>query len=71
MPDFLDKLGSFAGVAGLLVCLLTGLMRLAGSFYLGELPLVTLFVVGAVMVVAGCFFKLEALSLRSRSAAIL
>jgi len=68
MADVMDKLGSIAGVAGLIVCLLTGLMRLGDSFYLGPVPLETIFLAGGALMVAACYFKLEALSLRGRAA---
>lgn len=64
MPQVLDRAGTLAGVIGLIICVVSGLMRLAGNFYLGEIPVVTVFIAGGGLMVAACYLKLEALSLR-------
>jgi len=66
MTTTLDIAGSAAGLLGLVVCLASGASRLAGIFYLGEVPMVTVFVAGAGLLLAGCYLKLEAASLRAR-----
>lgn len=66
MTRILDMAGSAAGLLGLVVCLASGVSRLAGTFYLGGVPTVTVFVAGAGLLLAGCYLKLEAASLRAR-----
>jgi hypothetical protein len=51
---------------GLAVCLASGAARIAGVFYLGGVPTVTVFLAGAGLLLAGCYLKLEAASLRAR-----
>ena len=62
----LDIAGSSAGLLGLAVCLASGVARLAGVFYFGAVPAVTVFLAGVGLVLAGCYLKLEAASLRAR-----
>jgi hypothetical protein len=62
----LDVAGSSAGMLGLAVCLASGAARIAGGFYLGGVPTVTVFLAGAGLLLAGCYLKLEAASLRAR-----
>jgi len=66
MIKALDFAGSGAGVLGLALCLGSGAARLAGMFYLGSVPTVTVFLAGAGLLLAGCYLKLEAASLRAR-----
>lgn len=63
----LDLAGSAAGILGLAICLASGVARLAGVFYLGGVPAATVFLAGAGLVLAGCYLKLEAASLRARA----
>lgn len=66
MSSALDMAGSAAGILGLVVCLASGAARLGGLFYLGSVPTVTVFLAAAGLLLAGCYLKLEALSLRAR-----
>jgi hypothetical protein len=63
MPHALiNRLGSLAGFAGMIVCLVALMVRLTGQYYLAGLPLATLFLGGIGLVVSGCFLKLHFLA---------
>lgn len=62
-----EKLGWFANVAsaaGILICVFAGLFRLAGSYYIAGFQSVTLFVLGAALVLVACLAKLYQLEAR-------
>lgn len=62
MKQLIDTLGTAAGVAGVLVCVGSGLMRMTGGYYLAGFELTTLFNAGVGMMVFACLAKLEAQS---------
>lgn len=63
MKKTIDATGSVLGVAGILICLLAGLMRVMGSHYLLGFESITLFTGGISIMVAGCLAKLHSLSM--------
>ena len=68
MEKFIDNAGLALGVTGLLVCALSGVVRLAGSFYFLGFEAITLFQVGTTLMIAACVLKLQAMSMgRPRS----
>jgi len=61
----LSLTGSISGVLGILLCAISGLARVSGSFYLLGYEATTIFTVGTGMMVFACLLKLELLSRRS------
>ena len=66
MNKLLHSLGTASGLFGALICLVSGLTRVSGSFYLGGYAATTLFMVGLGLMVFACLLKLEALAARDR-----
>ena len=51
--------GSIAGILGALICLIAGLARMAGFYYLLGYQSTTLFTAGVGLMVFACLVKLE------------
>ena len=64
MRQLLTLAGTAAGVLGILLCALSGLARLSGSYYLAGYEATTVFMVGTGVMVFACLIKLELLSIR-------
>ena len=62
MEKIIDTTGTVLGVVGILVCLLAGVSRFAGSHYLMGFETVTLFIGGISIMVAACLAKLYSVS---------
>ena len=60
MKSILSSLGSLAGWAGVLVCLVAGLLRVAGFYQVAGYGTITFFIGGIGLLAAGCWFRLEA-----------
>ena len=58
----LFTLGQLAGFAGLILCLVSGLMRVAGKHWLGGFETLTLLQVGSIGMILGCFLYLTVLT---------
>ena len=56
-----NTLGNVAAGFGLLVCLLAGLWRIMGNYYMMGFQIITLFSVGISFVVVAILFKVETL----------
>jgi len=54
--------GRISGIAGALVCLVAGLTRVAGMYYVAGFQSTTLFNVGIGLMVFACMVRLEVLS---------
>jgi len=67
MNKNLILLGSMIGLAGIIVCAVAGLARVAGHFYLLGFQSMTVFNIGVGLMVFGCFVKLQELAARNRS----
>jgi len=68
MEKYIDSSGLILGIVGLLVCALSGVIRLAGSFYFMGFETNTLFQAGTTFMIAACVLKLQAMSMgRTRS----
>ena len=65
MDGLLLLLGRAAGVAGMVLCIVAGFVRVSGVYYLGGFELATLLQAGVGAVVVGCFFLLLVLAGRS------
>ena len=53
--------GNVAGLVGLLLCFVSGALRLSGMWDVHSFDLMTLFTVGIALMVAACLFKLHAM----------
>ncbi|NND68289.1 MAG: hypothetical protein HKN19_11935 [Halioglobus sp.] len=53
--------GRISGVLGALICLVAGLTRIAGMYYVAGFQSTTLFNVGIGLMVFACMMRLEAL----------
>lgn len=62
MDKFIDLAGNIVGVSGVLVCLVAGVSRLLGAYFLLGFPTVTLFTGGTALMVMACLAKLHHLS---------
>lgn len=67
MIDFLKYSGNILAIMGLAICLLTGLSRVFGSFYIFGYEAKTLFVGGTAILVAACLAKLQLILIESKS----
>jgi hypothetical protein len=58
MNDLLNTAGRWAGVIGLVLCMLAVAWRLLGNYHLGGFEVATLFEGGTSAVLIGCFLLL-------------
>jgi hypothetical protein len=58
--------GSISGILGALTCLIAGLARIAGYYYLAGYQSTTLFTAGVGLMVFACLIKLETLQTRKQ-----
>ena len=58
MNGVVSFIGTIAGLIGVLICVVSGLARLAGHYYLLGQPLDNLFLVGIAGLLVACFLKL-------------
>lgn len=61
MQPILRLAGSITGIAGIALCLIAGLARVSGEYYLLGYETTTLFTVGTGLMVFACLAKLECL----------
>lgn len=66
MNTLLATLGSLVGTVGILVCLIAGLTRLTGSYYLFGYSAQSLLMIGVAAIIMACYLKLEHLSRSNR-----
>ena len=62
MNKLIEIVGNIVAVLGILVCLGSGLARLAGTWYVVGFQTMVLFNVGIGLMVAGCLAKLHGLT---------
>ena len=65
MNQILTWAGHVGGALGSLLCLVAGLARISGSFYVADYAATTLFLVGVGLMVFACMVKLEVLLRRA------
>lgn len=58
------RLGLLSGIFGAALCLLSGLLRLTGNYWLGNFQVSTLLLAGTASMVFGCFCLLVTLCSR-------
>ncbi len=61
MNQLMTYAGHAAGILGALICLVAGLARVGGGFYVADFEATTLFMVGVGLMVFACMVKLEML----------
>ena len=66
MNQLLTVAGTASGILGALICLVSGLSRITGGFYVADFAATTLFMVGVGLMIFACLVKLEALSRRDQ-----
>jgi len=59
MNQILKTSGDLAAILGIAMCLVAGVMRLAGQFYIVGIEAITLFIAGIALMVMGCLAKLH------------
>jgi hypothetical protein len=64
METILIRLGAFAGILGLLMCLVAAVARLSGRFWIGGMQAGTLMQAGTAAMIAGCLALLVVLTRR-------
>ena len=57
--------GRTAGILGVLLCLVAGISRLTGNYYVADVEATTLFMVGTGLMVFACLLRLESLANRA------
>ncbi len=62
MNKLLDLAGNIAAALGILICLVAGVTRLTGSYYVLGHEVITLFIGGIALMVMACLAKLHRLS---------
>ena len=62
MNKLLDFAGNIAAALGILICLVAGVTRLTGSYYVLGYEAITLFIGGIALMVMACLTKLHRLS---------
>ncbi len=65
MDKLLLSVGGAAGVIGLLLCLVAGVARLSGHYWIGSFQTATLLQGGIAAMLAGCLCLLALLTRRS------
>ena len=59
MYKYLALAGSISGIVGMLTCLISGLARIAGYYYLADYQSTTVFNMGVGLMVFACLVRLE------------
>lgn len=62
MYKHLALAGSLSGILGMLTCLISGLARVAGYYYLADYQSTTVFNMGVGLMVFACLVRLETIS---------
>jgi hypothetical protein len=62
MDRIIGLVGNVAGLVGIAVCLVSGVVRLSGTYFFAGVQLMPLFTMGIGLMVMGCFAKLHVLS---------
>jgi hypothetical protein len=66
MDKILNAIGNLLALSGILICAITVLTRLAGSYYLAGFELKVWFLVGVGLMVAAALAKLQVLIIRTK-----
>ena len=66
MKKTLERLGNVGAILGVSLCVVAGLARVAGFFYLGGFELFSLFIGGMGLMLGACLAKLHVLGMGAR-----
>lgn len=66
MDKMLSMVGNVAAIIGLLMCVVSGVVRLTGAFHLSGYSAMTIFLTGTGFMVLACLAKIEVLLIQSR-----
>lgn len=61
MDKLIEMAGNIAAVLGILICIVSGLSRVTGNFYILGYEAMTLFIGGMGLMLMGCLAKLQKL----------
>lgn len=64
MNNLVDTVGHILGILGILVCLVTAVVRISGAYIIFSHEPMTWFVGGIALMVMGCLAELHALGVR-------
>jgi hypothetical protein len=67
MNKLISTAGDVAAVVGILLCVVTGVARLFGTYAIAGLGTMVLFTVGVGLMVFACLAKLHLLTVRTKS----
>ena len=62
MNKYIELIGNIAAIIGVLVCLVAGLIRLSGNYFIFGFETQTFFLVSIAIMVFACLAKLHVLS---------
>ena len=62
MIQMIRTLGNIAAVLGMAACLVSGVARLANTYFMAGVSTPTIFMLGVGLMVAGCLAKLHVLT---------
>lgn len=62
MYKYLTLAGFISGIVGMVICLISGLARIAGTYYLADYQSTTVFNMGVGLMVFACLVKLETMA---------
>ena len=57
-------LSDIVGALAVLICLVAGLVRVTGSYYLADFEVLTLFNAGTALMIFACLLKLQVLQMK-------
>lgn len=66
MKSILSLTGSIVGWVGVVLCLVAGLVKVSGTYYILDYEAMTVFTAGIGLIAAGALAKLEAIGLAAR-----
>ncbi len=64
MKNLIEQLGNATAFIGILLCLVSGIVRVTGSFHLLGYAAMTIFTAGTAIMVFACLAKLQSLSMQ-------
>ena len=64
MNNYIELVGNIAAVIGIVVCLVAGLVRLSGKYFVFGFETQTIFLVSIAIMVFACLAKLHLLSVK-------
>ena len=66
MNNYIELIGNIAAITGVVFCLVAGVLRLTGSYFVLGFETQTLFLVSIAIMVFACLVKLHLMSVKQR-----